>query len=161
MLYEDKIKYLRAKACNKYIWTSLDETTDANQRYVANFAFGILDDSEEERNKCYLLNISELKEVNASTIAAFYADSLHILWPDGIQYAKVLLTVTDAASYMMSAMKALQTLYPKMIHLTCFAHGLHRLAEFIRSEFKLVNSLISSCKAVFIKVVIIICSFSE
>lgn len=51
-------------------------------------------------------------------------------------------------------MRSLQTLYPKMLHLTCLAHGLHRIAEYIRLEFPEVNRLISNTKAVFIKVTI-------
>lgn len=64
----------------------------------------------------------------------------------------VLLIVTDAAPYMVCAMKALKVLYPKMIHVTCLAHGLHRVAEFIRSQMKDVNNLISSVKKIFLKV---------
>lgn len=53
---------------------------------------------------------------------------------------------------MCCAMRSLQVLYPKMIHFTCSAHGLHRLAEFIRDEFSDVNKLISSVKKIFTKV---------
>lgn len=70
----------------------------------------------------------------------------------GIQYDRVLLVTTDAASYMISAMNSLKTLFPKMLHLTCFAHGLHRVAEFIRTDFELVNSLVAKVKSVFVKV---------
>lgn len=70
----------------------------------------------------------------------------------GIQYGKVLLVVTDAANAMISAMSSLQILYPKMLHLTCFAHGLHRVAEYIRTAFEDVNKLISNTKSVFLKV---------
>lgn len=70
----------------------------------------------------------------------------------GIQYDKVLLVLTDAAAYMIAAMRSLRVLYSKMLHLTCFAHGLHRVAEFIRLQFPNVNALISNTKAVFIKV---------
>lgn len=70
----------------------------------------------------------------------------------GVQYENVLMIVTDAAAYMLSAVSALKTLFPKMIHLTCFAHGIHRLSEFIRYQFPAVNELISSTKAVFFKV---------
>lgn len=70
----------------------------------------------------------------------------------GIQYDKVLLAVTDAAAYMLLAIRSLQVLYPKMLHVTCCAHGLHRVAEFIRSQFPNVNDLISNTKAVFVKV---------
>lgn len=60
--------------------------------------------------------------------------------------------LTDAAAYMLSAMNSLKVLYPKMVHLTCLSHGLHRVAEFIRSRFPNVNQLIASTKAVFVKV---------
>lgn len=60
--------------------------------------------------------------------------------------------LTDAASYMISAMNSLRILYPKMLHLTCLAHGLHRVAEFVRAQFPQVNQLISNTKAVFLKV---------
>lgn len=53
---------------------------------------------------------------------------------------------------MLSAMRSLQTLFPKMLHLTCFAHGLNRLAEFIRGQSKDANALIANVKSVFVKV---------
>lgn len=73
-----------------------------------------------------------------------------------------MLVTTDAAAYMIAAMNSLKVLFPKMLHVTCFAHALHRLAEFVRHQFPDVNSLISSVKAVFVKVfdlaIIIVCS---
>ncbi|XP_054090937.1 uncharacterized protein LOC128922845 [Zeugodacus cucurbitae] len=39
-----------------------------------------------------------------------------------------------------------------MMHVTCFAHALHRLAEFVRCQFNKVNTLIASNKSVFLKV---------
>lgn len=70
----------------------------------------------------------------------------------GIKYDKVLLALTDAASYMLTSMHSMQTLFPKMSHVTYFAHGLNRLAEFVRESFPTVNTLIASVKAVFVKV---------
>lgn len=64
----------------------------------------------------------------------------------------VFLSVTDSAPYMNSAMNSLKVLYPNMIHLTCLAHGLHRVAEFIREKFDNVNTLISNIKKIFSKV---------
>lgn len=64
----------------------------------------------------------------------------------------MLLVVTDAAPYMLCAMKAFKILYPRMIHITCLALGLHRIADFIRSEFKDINDLISNVKKIFRKV---------
>lgn len=65
---------------------------------------------------------------------------------------KVLLVTTDAAPYMKSAMEALTVLYPKMVHVTCAAHGLHRVAELVRTKFKAVNTLVSNVKRTFTKV---------
>lgn len=81
-LYDKMIEKLRSKAAGKRIWVSLDETTDVEQRMVANFVFGILDD-ESERGKSYLLNVMQLEKVNANTIATFFTDSLLLLWPTG------------------------------------------------------------------------------
>ncbi|XP_039956453.1 uncharacterized protein LOC120772109 [Bactrocera tryoni] len=52
---------------------------------------------------------------------------------------------------MLSTMKAMKTLYPKMLHCTCFAHGVHRIAEFVRLEFTDVNALISNVKSIYCK----------
>lgn len=60
--------------------------------------------------------------------------------------------MTDAAPYMVCGMNALKLLYPKMIHVTCSAHGLHRVAEFIRGQFNNVNKLISNVKKILTKV---------
>lgn len=45
----------------------------------------------------------------------------------------------------------LKTLYPKLIHVTCFAHGFHRIAEEIRDEFSEVDAFISNMKKAFLK----------
>lgn len=59
---------------------------------------------------------------------------------------KILLCLTDAAPYMKKAMKGINILYTKMIHVTCFAHGLHRLAEFVREKNTITDQLISKVK---------------
>ena len=52
---------------------------------------------------------------------------------------------------MIKAGKGLGILYPKMIHITCLAHALHRISEEIRQQFQNVDLLISNCKRVFLK----------
>lgn len=140
-----------------------------------NFVFGVLG-VEEERGRRYLFTTQILEAVNSNTIATFFNDALNLLWPDGdsiyctsacvlfciitcsflsylgLKYNKILLVVTDAAPYMCSAMNALKVLLPKMIHLTCLTHGLHRVAEYIRIKYADVNSLIENGKALFSKV---------
>lgn len=149
-IYEDALNVLREKAAGKKLWVSLDETIDADQRNIFNFAFGIMGEEGEDK-KCYLLNVAEFPSCNASTTAAFFNDSLSLLYPEGIEYGNILLVTTDAAPYMKAAMQGLAVLYPKMLHVTCLAHGLHRVCEVIRATFPNVNSLISSVKKVFRK----------
>lgn len=144
------LEKIRGKVGENNIWISVDETTDVEQRYVAHFIIGILG-IEEEVGKSYLLNMAELEATNNLTIAAFVNDSLQVLWPDGIKYDRVLLATTDAAPYMKLAFKTLKPLFPKAIHVTCSAHGLHRVAEKVQTEYTDVNLLISSCKKVFLK----------
>lgn len=73
---------LQAKVLNRKIWVSLDETTDKQKRSIANFVFGILDD-ENERNKCYLANLAVMEKGDAPAVAAFFTDSLRLLYPNG------------------------------------------------------------------------------
>jgi len=51
----------------------------------------------------------------------------------------VLLFISDAAPYMIKAAKALQLLYPQMIHVTCLVHALHRVAEEVRGSYPEVH----------------------
>ena len=148
-LYQNNLMSMRKLAAGKKLWVSLDETTDIEQRYIVCFVFRVLG-VYEEKTKCYLANLEILESVNHSTIAGFFNDTLQILWPQNIQYKNVLVS-TDAAPYMVKCMKSLQTLYPKMIHVTCKAHALHRVAELVRSEHPLVNKLIAKGKSIFMK----------
>ncbi|KAK4886591.1 hypothetical protein RN001_002862 [Aquatica leii] len=52
---------------------------------------------------------------------------------------------------MNKAAKNLQLFYSNLVHTTCLAHALNCLAEVVRIEFPLVNSLINTGKKVFLK----------
>ena len=52
---------------------------------------------------------------------------------------------------MCKAIRALQVLFPKMVHVTCLAHELHRVAEVVRTIYPPVNRLVSSSKNMFLK----------
>jgi len=72
---------------------------------------------------------------------------MQLLWPSGDKYENVLLFVTDAASYnMVKAADSLIVLFPYLIHLTCLAHGIHRLCETIRAEYTTVDKMIAHAK---------------
>lgn len=74
-IYEECVEKMKQAAAGKYIWVSLDETTDSEQRYVVNFVFGILG-VEEERGRCYLFSSKVLDKVNNSTIAKFFDETV-------------------------------------------------------------------------------------
>lgn len=74
---------MRAKAKNKYIW--VDETTESDQRIIANFIFGLMEINENsiERGKCYLLNIAVFDKANANSVSKLFVNSLSLLHPEG------------------------------------------------------------------------------
>ena len=61
------------------------------------------------------------------------------------------LVLSDAALYIAKAAPGLKVLYPKLVHLTCLNHGLHRTAEIVISHFKGVDLLVFSVKIVSVK----------
>lgn len=96
--------------------------------------------------KTFLLTSEILDKANLQTICKLFDNSLFLLWPDGLRRCDVLLFITDAAPYMVKAARSLDAFYTNMIHLTCLAHGLNRIAEEIRKHFPKVDILISNWK---------------
>lgn len=149
-IFVETIEKIKKCVDEKKIWISIDETTDAEGRFIANVIIGTL--TVDEPGSIFLLNSEELEKANHSTIFEHFDQSLNLLWPQGVKYDDVLLFVTDAAPYMVKAGKAIQNLYSKTIHVTCLAHGLHRVAEAVRNQYKTVDELVSNVKKSFLKV---------
>jgi len=97
--------------------------------------------------------------MNNSSIAVVFDNAMNLLWPDKVE--NVLLSVSDAAPYMIKAAKALQLLYPKMIHVTCLARVLHRVAEEVRGSYPEVDKLIVNGMKIFIKSLLRVQKFKE
>ena len=76
---------------------------------------------------------------------------MQLICSEQICFEFILLVTTDVASYMVKAMKGLKVLYPKMTHVTCLAHGLHRVAELVRKNYPQVNGSIAATKSIFVK----------
>ena len=115
---------IKSEISNKNLWLSIDETSDIEGRFIANIIVGILE--VDQPGKIFLINSEELEKTNYSTISKLFDDSIQLM---GIERDRVLLFLTDAAPYMIKSATALRALYTKMIHVTCAAHGLHRVAE--------------------------------
>ena len=88
-LYEKYIRKLQNIADNKQIWVSITECIDKDKNLVINFVFGLLEESE--KGKSYMLNMSRLEKATPSAIAAFFNNSLQILWPEGRYLMQILL----------------------------------------------------------------------
>ena len=142
------LDHIRAEIGGAAIWASIDETTDAEGRLIGNVIVGRLD---LKPSRAFLIHSATMERVNHTTIGKLLNEGLQVLYPNGVQFEKLLLLVTDAAAYMIKAATGLQTSYPKMVHLTCLAHGLHRVAEHIRSLYPDIDSLISCIKKIFVK----------
>jgi hypothetical protein len=143
------INKIRNSVGKNQIWVSIDETSDVDGRFVANVVVGIL--KHEQPGEISLLACEVLERVNNTSIAAVFDNAMNLLWPDKVEQENVLLFVSDAAPYMIKAAKALQLLYPKMIHVTSLAHALHRVAEEVRRSYPEVDQLIANGKKIFIK----------
>jgi hypothetical protein len=148
-IYNETIEKIRTHVANNRIWVSIDETTDVEGRFIANVIIGTLE--IEHSGSIFLLHSEQLEKTNFSTISKVFDKSMSKLWPNGIQHDHVLLFLSDAALYMKEAGKSLKVFYSKMIHVTCAAHGLHRIAEQVRDHFSTVDEVIANCKKVFKK----------
>ncbi|KAL4107246.1 hypothetical protein QTP88_017630 [Uroleucon formosanum] len=127
--YENTMNKIRNEVMGKKIWMSIDETSDATGRYIANVVMGTLE--VDKPGKIFLLSCNILEKANHSTISKLFDKAMFSLWP--------------------SAANAIKPFYSKMIHITCLAHGLHRTSEKIRSLFPKVDELIANMKKVFLK----------
>ncbi|KAL4126245.1 hypothetical protein QTP88_010470 [Uroleucon formosanum] len=158
VIYEETLTSIRQNIQDGPIWVSIDESTDADGRYVGNVIVGKL--SSEPCNS-FLLNCEQLDKCNHKTIAKLFNDSMNLLWPEGVKYENVFLFLSDAAPYMCKAGNVLNAFFPKLIHVTCLAHGFHRVAETIRSSYPDVDQLIATVKKIFLKAPSRVLKFKE
>ncbi|KAL4142778.1 hypothetical protein QTP88_005183 [Uroleucon formosanum] len=147
--YNEMMEKIRQCVFDRKIWVSLDETTDAEGRCIANVIIGTLE--EDTAGPIFLLNTEALEKTNHSTVSKLVDKSLNILWPDGIRHHDVLLFLSDAAPYMVKCGKSLNALYSKMVHVTCAAYGLHRVSEEVRNQFGTVDKIVANVKKIFKK----------
>lgn len=147
-VYQETLRRIRSELENKLLWISVDETTDSCGRYIANLVIGTL---STEPSPSFVVACRQLDKTNNSTVSRFVNDSIRTVFPNSSEDEKIFILLTDSARYMLKAGKVLKVFFPNMIHVTCFAHGLHRLAEECRNEYSSVNKLISKTKKVFLK----------
>jgi hypothetical protein len=72
-----------------FVWVSIDETQDCEGRFIENIVVGSL--NKNEQFTPYLLALEHFEATNSSAVSEYFIDSMNLLWPDGIQYERVLL----------------------------------------------------------------------
>lgn len=147
LCYQNTLQKLKEHISDNYVYLVVDETTDVRGNYVANLLIGKL--SSHEAGYPFLLASKILDKTNHDTICRFINSSLKIFPNDSGIENRVLLLLTDAASYMIKAGKLLKTFYKNLIHVTCIAHALNLIAEKVRDSFPELNSLINQGKKSF------------
>ena len=145
--YQNDLQKLREKVGKNFVYITVDETIDARGLQIANVLIGVLESGRP--GQPFLLASKQLEKTNSNTICRFVNSSLKILDQDPGFDDRVLLLITDAATYMVKAGKTLKAFYQNLIHLTCVAHGLNRIAEKVRELFPNVNTLICNGKNLF------------
>ncbi|OXA42455.1 CGG triplet repeat-binding protein 1 [Folsomia candida] len=151
-IYNSAIEKIRRDVGLDPIWLQIDETTDKCGRFIANVIIGSL--RKDNPTKSHLICSTQLDKTNNSTVTKCVLDALQLLWPGSKQddiEKKFLLLITDGVEYMIKAGKNLKTLYGKLLHVTCIAHGMNRVAEDIRSHFPEVDKFVANMKAAFKK----------
>jgi hypothetical protein len=127
----------------------VDETTDSVGRFIASLAGGNLHVDIEVPSNPHLICSKVLHHTNHSTVARFVNDGLKMLWPTGVHEEKVQILYSDAAAYVLKTATALKVFYPNLIHFTCMALVLQRVAEEVRAKFPQVTKLLTMTEKFF------------
>lgn len=101
--------------------------------------------------KPFLIDVQYTSRTNHATVAHIVVQALKNVLGELDIFQKVLLLLTDSAAYMHKMAAGISSLLPNCLHITCLAHGLHRIAETIRTQFRDVDALIANGKKVFRK----------
>jgi hypothetical protein len=146
-LYNKNINLMKNKCKNKKFYIIADETTDSLKRKVLNLMIGILDGN---KTKPMLYKVSFIESTDSDTVYEEILNSFLILF-DSIPFQNFCLFLSDGASYMLLCGKKLKIMFKNLMHITCFAHLIHRLCEKIRDENYIVDEYISSFKMILSK----------
>ena len=119
----------------------VDESTLSGTQYL-----NILVGSLKIPLLSYLYDCQPLKcAPNSNIIAHTVDDAVRNV---GSNRSFFCLLLSNAAKYVIAAGTTLKPLYPKLFHVTCVAHLLHKFAMNIKSHFENVDQLIAKVKAV-------------
>lgn len=146
---KNMLERIREKLTSKQLFISIDETTDCTGRAMCIVLAGPLDG--EFKGRPFLIDLTSITATNNQTIQQTVNTALFKVLGEDLNYQDIQLFLTDGAAYCVKAGKGLATMYPKLIHCLCLAHGLNRVAELVRYSYPKVDQLIAEVKKVFVK----------
>lgn len=71
---------------------------------------------------------------------------MNLLCQNGVKYENIFFIFDRCYPYMVKAGSILSAFFPKLLHLTCLAHGFHRVSETIRCNYSEVDQFIATVK---------------
>lgn len=82
-----------------------------------------------------LLHSEVLEGTNQHTVALLFNHALQILWPEGIEFMKVYIMLSDSAAYMMAIIRILYVVY--ILHESfVFDFTQFQIVKFIKNNTK-------------------------
>lgn len=127
----------------------VDETTDARGLSITSLRIGTL--KPESLPDTFLIAYQHLNSTNYEKINRFINENLRKFFENILFGNRILLFITDAATYMVKAAKGLKLFYKNLHHVTCVVYGLNRLAEKVRELCPRIKELVSCGKKMFLK----------
>jgi hypothetical protein len=112
-------------------------------RAICNIIIG--ECSENVMSKPYLVKTCELNKTNSESLKYFVLEILEEIMSVK-EYDNFKLLATDAASYCIKLGADLKCIFSELRHITCLAHAVRRIAEYIRSESPITDKIIATMK---------------
>lgn len=146
---KSNIYKVKERLVGKDLFIMVEETTDRCARAMTAILCGPLDGKFLERP--LLIELLDVESANNENIQQAITGALFKVLGNDLDYSKIRLLLTDGAAYCLKAGRGLKQMFPNLLHLTCLAHGLNRVAETVRYENPLVDQLIAEVKKIFVK----------
>ena len=122
-IYHEKIDKIITALKDKYIYVAIDETKDRKKRNVINIIVGEL--CATGPGQFYLVDMLFASNVNNIEITQNIISAVNLIFDnDSTKYDKVLLMLSDGASYNLTAGRNLPKIFKNIIHLTCVLHNM-------------------------------------
>ena len=142
--YTEKLDEIRKDLANSGIFIIVDESQDVQGRSIAAVLIG---KSNAELSKPPLVDLQELEKTDNVFVTRLINTKLSKIYGAEIPYERVRILMSVAAAYLRRVGNNMKSsFYPNLLHITCMAHGLHRVAEFVRDKHKVAEKFIAATK---------------